>query len=252
MKLNGCIVWLSLFGLMFSGNIFADQNPPVSSAVPAYAPTSSYTVRNIYGWNCYIANDLIEDSELDAKTNDMLELQLKQITFIVPPEALKKIQTVKIWIQKEGAKSSAACFHVSSDWLKQNGFNPDKIQSVDIASASEMLREYDRQPMLIFHELAHAYHFLFLEQGFGNPDVALAYKNAMEAKRYDKVLCFWQTEERAHAATNPMEYFTELSECYFGENDFYPFVKTEFRKHDTEGFQMIEKMWGINQPAGKK
>jgi Mlc titration factor MtfA (ptsG expression regulator) len=56
-------------------------------------------------------------------------------------------------------------------------------------------------------------------------------------------------EEKAYAATNPMEYFAELSETYFGTNDFYPFVRAELRIHDPKAFAMVETLWGVKPAA---
>ncbi len=238
------VVFLLLSLFFLSGSLCAEQTQSDSaSAVPAYVPTADYQTVNICGWNCRIAPDLIQDAPLYEKVARMLELQFRQIQFVVPASAVEKIKSVPLWIQKKDPVMSIACFHVSEDWLKQKGLNPDKVRGVDIPNAQLMLDEYDRQPMLVFHELSHAYHLLFLDNGYDNAAVIDAYKNAMEKKRYDKVLTFWQTEEKAYAATNPMEYFAELSECYFGENDFYPFVKAEFRVHDPEGVKMIEELW---------
>jgi hypothetical protein len=44
--------------------------------------------------------------------------------------------------------------------------------------------------------------------------------------------------------TNPKEYFAELSEAYFGKNDFYPFVRGELKVHDPVGYRLMEEAWG--------
>ena len=50
-------------------------------------------------------------------------------------------------------------------------------------------------------------------------------------------------KEKAYAATNPMEYFAEASEAYFGTNDFYPFDRAELERHDPEMFALVDKLW---------
>lgn len=224
--------------LFFTAGVFAQDSP-------AYTPTSEYTVRNIYGWNIYVSSDLADQPDLDQRAMRMLEMQLRQIEFLVPPPAVEKLRTVKIWIQGNNPTVKTCCFHPDIHWLNENGVNPDKCDSVDIPDAQNMLNEYDRQPMLVLHELAHAYHHLFLENGFENAEVKDTYHHAMEAGRYQSVLNFFQITDKAYAATNQQEYFAELTECYFGENDFFPFVRTEFRNYDPEGLKMIESVWGI-------
>ena len=44
--------------------------------------------------------------------------------------------------------------------------------------------------------------------------------------------------------TDPMEYFAELSEAYFGTNDFFPFVRAELKNHDPEACKLLRKLWG--------
>ena len=44
-----------------------------------------------------------------------------------------------------------------------------------------------------------------------------------------------------------MEYFSELTESYFGINDFYPFVKEELKKYDPIGYECVEKIWNFNE-----
>ena len=51
-------------------------------------------------------------------------------------------------------------------------------------------------------------------------------------------------KKKAYAATNPAEYFAELSEAYFGTNDFAPFTRAELEKHDPVGFALMRKAWG--------
>ena len=43
---------------------------------------------------------------------------------------------------------------------------------------------------------------------------------------------------------NAAEYFAELSEAYFGKNDFFPFTRDQLEKHDPVGFEMLKKAWG--------
>jgi hypothetical protein len=50
-------------------------------------------------------------------------------------------------------------------------------------------------------------------------------------------------EQQAYALTNPMEYFAECTEAYFGTNDFFPFVRAELKKHDPAGYELMEKSW---------
>ncbi len=49
---------------------------------------------------------------------------------------------------------------------------------------------------------------------------------------------------QAEAYKNSRSYFIELSEAYWGENDFYPFDYAELERHDPEGFELLQKIYG--------
>jgi Mlc titration factor MtfA (ptsG expression regulator) len=117
---------------------------------------------------------------------------------------------------------------------------------VEIANSKNFLDWTKQQPWMVLHELAHGYHHRFLENGFGNPRIEAAYRKALESKSYESVLHISGQKERAYALTDPMEYFAETSECYFGTNDFYPFVRAELHKHDPEMFKLLEELWNLN------
>ena len=51
-------------------------------------------------------------------------------------------------------------------------------------------------------------------------------------------------KRKAYAKTNRAEYFAELTEAYFGKNDFYPFTRAELEKHDPVGFKLMKDAWG--------
>ena len=40
-----------------------------------------------------------------------------------------------------------------------------------------------------------------------------------------------------------MEFFAELTEAYFGLNDYFPFKKSDLEQYDSVGYSMIEKVW---------
>ena len=79
----------------------------------------------------------------------------------------------------------------------------------------------ERFDAVVLHELAHAYHDQVL--GFGHPEVRAAWERAAEGGTYDAIARNNGRTERAYAITDHKEYFAELTESYFGTNDFFPF-----------------------------
>jgi hypothetical protein len=117
-------------------------------------------------------------------------------------------------------------------------------KAVHIPRAQGLIRvqQRNRQPWVILHELAHAYHDRVL--GFDHEEIRQAYDRAVENKLYDTVLLIDGRDTRHYALTNHKEFFAELTESFFGTNDFYPFVRAELKEHDPRTYALLEKIWG--------
>src|SRR3546814_3952854 len=94
---------------------------------------------------------------------------------------------------------------------------------------------------MVLHELSHAYYHSALEWRW--EEVGAAYKQAMSSGLYESVPHINGDLHKAYAALNQEEYFAELSEAYFGKNDFFPFTRDELKKYDPVGFQLMQDTW---------
>ena len=141
------------------------------------------------------------------------------------------------------------CYHPSREWLTQNGFNPEKAGSIEVANAENFLTWTINQPWMVLHELVHGYHHLVL--GYDNKQVNEAYNQAVKEGGYESVLHINGQKRRAYALNNDQEYFAETAEAYFGTNDFYPFVRSELKEHDPRMFELHEQLWS-NKPKVSK
>jgi len=204
-------------------------------------PTSDYTVKEIDGWSVYVQKPLLEaEKELGDGALRLLEDHLYRITRAVPAPALAELRKIRIWLHHKG-RGNVGQYHPSKGWLRANGFNADLARCVDLGDAKNFLRSTRWQPMMVLHELAHAYHDQVW--GWDNKDIIAAYEKAVESKSYDNVLIHNGRRGRAYAMTDCKEYFAETSEAFFGTNDIYPFVRAELREHDPEMFRVLEKIW---------
>jgi hypothetical protein len=218
--------------------------PAKEPAEPAYEPTASYTPRDMRGWKVYVNHRLLEDQkEVGNQVLELLGVKLYDINRAVPAKALEKLHAIPIWLELKDKDVRCACFHPSKEWLAAHGFNPEKAGAVEIGNAATFLQWSHEQPSMVLHELAHGYHHLYLG-GYDNPEIAAAFKRAVENKSYESVLYYNGQMKRAYAINNPQEYFAELSEAWFGTNDFYPFVRAEVLKHDSEMAKLLKKLWG--------
>lgn len=212
---------------------------------PRFDPVERYESREVQGWTVLVNKSLLADKpDLAGRTIRRLGNQLEQVADAVPAEALAKLRKVRVWVEEREGHHPCMAYHPDPQWLREHGMNPEKARCVEIADAENFLKWTRQQPWMILHELAHAYHHQFLDEGFENAEVSSAFRTAVEAKRYASVLHYDGKEVRAYAATNPMEYFAEASEAFFGTNDFYPFVRAELRRHDPEIEAVLKEVWG--------
>ena len=203
-------------------------------------------MREIEGWPVRVNRRLLrEEPKLAEQTLELVRFQFYQISREVPAPALAKLRKVTLWVELNDPLFPCMCYHPDRGWVTSHGLNPEKTKGVELANARTFLKWVHTQPWMVLHEYAHAYHDQFLPDGFDNPDVLAAYRSAKEAKIYDAVLRNNGKTEKAYAMNNQMEYFAELSESWFGTNDFYPFIRAELKVHDPKGFELMKRAWGI-------
>jgi hypothetical protein len=181
-----------------------------------------------------------------------LREDLANVTRTLPPAALAQLRKRPIWIERDtppagdGFSGRGMTFHPSRDWLSEHGILPDKAGGIDICNARDYLAWREHQPMMVLHELAHAYHWLL---DFERPDVIATFGAARDAGLYqavDYALAENGEKRPAYALSNHKEYFAELSEAYFGRNDFFPFTRDQLRAYDPAGYELVERLWHLN------
>jgi hypothetical protein len=125
--------------------------------------------------------------------------------------------------------------------LSQNGYPTYWAESIQIGNAANYLSWTSVQPAMVLHELSHAWHHQVLR--YDQTAIKAAYDNAMATGIYSSVPYAGGGNQMAYATSNEMEYFAELTEAYFWENDFYPFVQSELQDFDPMGYQAVEASW---------
>ncbi len=183
-----------------------------------------------------------KDDEFTVKAIEELKKDLDLIVKMVPEQFVNLFRRKILWMDNN--TEGAATYHDSVEWLKANGHMKDKSKCVEINNIEHFVLWSEKvQPLMILHEFAHMYHF---SSFYDADDIASVYNHAMENRLYDQVEYFNGREKevkKAYATNNQFEYFSELTEAYFGRNDFYPFNKEDLMKHDPEGFKLMEKIW---------
>jgi hypothetical protein len=213
------------------------------------APIAGYTTHEVEGWVVRVSDRLSQ--EQPEKTQRALELlaeQLRIVIRVLPAEPLAFVRTVPIWFSPPYASvRPKAEYHSDKEWLEKEGRLKELYQCVEFTTTAIFEREIERMPVIVLHELAHAYHYQVL--GFDNALIKTAFERARNSGSYEVVLRNDGNKEKAYALTNAQEYFAESTEAYFGRNDFFPFDREELQQHDPAMVKVLQEVWQVEPDA---
>ncbi|NRB28683.1 MAG: hypothetical protein HRU37_13520 [Roseibacillus sp.] len=212
----------------------------------------TYEKLSIHGWTVYLQLSIAKDDELKKKIEAQIRIGLENFLGKVPQEALTFLRTIPIWVSNEPGyphrenENGVIPFHRSPQWLRDHNLNPHMAPGVHVINPEAVFFEHkflEWGPMTFLHELAHAYQNVKLK--LNHKSIRSAYRSAMKEGLYLQVPSRRDKSRKvkAYAATNHEEYFAELTEAYFGHNDWFPHNREELREYDPRGFKMIEEVW---------
>jgi hypothetical protein len=219
-----------------------------ASKVRGYQPTV------IDGHPVWINNEFASKKpELLKKVLATLEEDLKQLDRDMARPAREAIRSTALWLELETeafgiVSGKGAVYHPSKSWLIKHGKEPAMVNGIQMCSAKNYLKwRNGKVGMTVLHELAHAYYQILKKD---QDLVKKTYKLAKTGGTYNKVSYMKSTQKfKAYAMGNEHEYFAELSEAYFGCNDYFPYNREQLKQHDPAGYQMVHKIW--NLPANR-
>lgn len=205
------------------------------------------------GFKFKIREEVYETPAAQSAISHLKE-DLSEINKIIPESALKVMKKNPIWLEKD-LTDGAAWYHNNRDWLaeqseKDSRYMTAKWHCVELCNYIHYVSWSDQnQPYMVLHELCHLYHDQALAGGFENPDVKAAYNHAKSSGMYKNKPYRLDSKtvyniDVAYAMNDQMEYFSEICEAYWGENDYYPFNYEDLKEYDTQGFALMEKVWG--------
>ena len=206
---------------------------------------TSHTDRTIEGWTVRIDDRLLQppNEALGERAIRFLDAKLSDIKIVVPPEPLKKLQTIKIVLDLTHGKLDVMQYHPSAEWLKEHGYSTELAKCVHIPRAADLptKRNINEQPWVILHELSHGYHDQVL--GFDDPRIIEAYERYKKSGHGESVLLYDGRHVRHYALTNHKEFFAEMTEAYFGSNDFFPFNRAELMESEPDIYKLLKQIW---------
>lgn len=222
---------------------FSGQYWKFTSLSPANeSPKVTLKPKNIFlsGFKVIVDENLAEKAET-KECLEMLAKNLEEITKIVKPKNVAKLKQIPIWIQYKLRNDGAAWYHTDKNWLINNGYPAELENTVEIKNIRNFIDWQGDQPYMVLHELAHGFEDLFL--GEMQDKIVAAYNNAVSSGKYNSVPYIRGGKQKAYAMNNKTEYFAELTEAYFGKNDYYPYNKKDLAEFDPEGYKLMQLAW---------
>jgi hypothetical protein len=213
---------------------------------PEPTKPTSHATRQIEGWNVRVDDRLLAppNDALGARALRFLEHKLSDIKAVVAADPLAILQAVTIVLDLSHGKLRAMQYHPSAGWLKANSYATNLVKCVHIPEAADLPtpRNITEQPWVVLHELAHAYHDQVLS--FGDPRILQAYERFKKSGHGDATLLFNGRRVRHYGLTDHKEFFAEMTEAYFGLDDFFPFNRAELMTAEPETYELMQAIWG--------
>ncbi len=206
----------------------------------------SRSVHRVEGWTVRVDDRLLGDAPAAAigtRALRFLEAKLVDIKAVVPDERVKDLQDVTIVLDLNCGSLGAMQYHPDAGWLKANGYPTDLANCVHLPRAIDLptRRNINEQPWVILHELAHAFHDQKLS--FDDPRIKAAHEKFKQSGHGDAALLYDGQRVKHYGLTDPMEFFAEMTESFFGVNDFFPFNRAELQEAEPELFQLLTEIW---------
>ena len=236
------------FGLLGLLLFFAYASPATEGEMDYPKPVSR-SVRHLEGWTVRVDDRLLAGTNavLGSRALELLEAKLADITYVMPQDKLCRLRAVPVVLDLTHGRLRAMQYHPSAGWLAAHGYDTNLAKCVHICEAADFARarQVNEQPWVVLHELAHAYHDQVLS--FDEPRIRDAYQRYKASGHGEKVLRYDGAHVRHYALTDHKEFFAELTETYFGENDFFPFNRAELMTAQPELYQLMQSIWGPAQ-----
>ena len=211
----------------------------------AQTPEPSHIDRIVEGWTVRVEKKLLDqDPDLAAQALSLIEMQLRDLVWVLPPKRIAELRGVKIVMDLDRPGIRGLQYHPDLNWLKKGGHSLylHKVVHIPQARSYVNLKKSNVQPWVMLHEMAHAWHDQIIT--FKDPEILAAFHSAVESKKYEEVLHMNGRLRRHYSLTDHKEYFAEGTEAFVGTNDFFPFVRPELKQHDPELHSLLQKIWG--------
>jgi hypothetical protein len=228
------------------------EPPSAETIAPATAPAmptqpASRSRRTLEGFSILVDDSLLPggvDEALGRDALDFLRAKLTEIRIVLPKEKVDALRKVTIVLDKECGSLGSMQYHPSAVWLAEHGYPRSLERCVHLPRARDVAtsRNINEQPWVILHELAHAYHDQVL--GFDDPRVLAAWEDFKASGKGADALLYDGSRVRHYGLTDQKEFFAEMTEAYFGSNDFHPFNRAQLKTEFPKLYELLAEIWG--------
>ena len=222
---------------------YAPPSPPDDA--PDDQPRSRSEIR-LEGFRILVDDALLPggpSEELGRESLEFLRGKLVDLRIVLPADKLARLREVTIVVDVRCGELASMQYHPSADWLEEHGYPRSLARCVHVPIAAQLAtkRNVAEQPWVILHELAHAYHDQVL--GFDEPRVVAAWEAFKAGGSGEQALLFDGSRVRHYGLTDQKEFFAEMTEAFFGTNDFAPFNRAELKTGFPELHDLLEEIW---------
>jgi hypothetical protein len=213
---------------------------------------ASHTARRVEGWTVRVDDRLLAapGDGVGPRAVRSLEGKLADVRAAAPADKVRLLQRVAIVLDLTHGGLGPMQYHPGAGWLEAHGYSPDLAGRVHLPRAADLLtaRNVREQPWAVLREPAHAYHDRVL--GFDDPRVEEAFERYKKGGRGEGVLRHDGRRVRHYALTDHKEFFAEMTEAYFGSNDFFPFNRAELRESEPDVYDLMVRVWEPGHAGG--
>ncbi len=202
--------------------------------------TASYSTCAISDFATLWSPELAKNKDLFEKSYDLAKIKLAEVKKLIPARRFELLKSVKFWFEVKRDAGSAV-YHPGKEWLQANQINPDKAGAIELSNSSNFVAWSKDQPLMLLHELTHAFHYRIPQSAVQL--IKARFEDVKKTSLYQSVSNSNGTKVKAYALNTEFEFFAELSESYYGMNDFSPFTRSELQKYDNTSLQLVDSIW---------
>lgn len=218
------------------------------ASLPLFASTSDlspwkYKELQVEGWTIHVQKELYAKKQLREDVVALLRTELWEIRTRLPASVVERLQEVPMRFHLDRPDCPGGVYHPSAQWLADHDLPSDWAEGIEFGVAANFLSWSRNQPDMVLHELSHAWHHQVL--GYDHAGIREAFQEVSKSKSLEDILYITGGTQKAYALTNPMEFFAEMSEAWWGVNDMYPFVRGELMMDFPKVAELMPQAWTL-------